>query len=434
MQIHDFVAVGLGPFNLGLACLMAPLKDHRGLFLERNERFAWHPGMLLARCTLQNPFLADLVSLADPTSRFSYLNYCKQQGRIYACYVRENFYLTRQDFNRYGQWAAAQLDSVRFGHEVTGITHEPQDGVYRVAGRDLRSGRGFEHAARRLVIGIGASPRLPACCTDGGPYLHSADYLAHKQALQSRRSITIVGSGQSAAEIYRDLLQDIDRHGYSLHWVTRSPRFFQMENAKLALELISPDYAEHFHGLPDASKQRVLDGQKSIYNGINGQLIDALYEQLDERRDELQGRTRLLPNMALHACRRSAEGHELEFVHTELGRRYRHRAEGLIFATGYAPSPPGFIEGIRHRIAWDALGRYRQQRNYAVDLEGREIFVQNAGFHSHGATNPDLGLACHRNACIIRALTGVEHYRVETRTALQDFAPRADGVFEELPA
>jgi lysine N6-hydroxylase len=435
MHVHDFVAVGLGPFNLSLACLMAPLKEHCGLFLERGSQFAWHPGMLMDRCTLQNPFLADLVTLADPTSRFSYLNYCKQQGRIYSCYVRENFYLTRNEYNRYCQWAAAQLDSVRFQHEVAAIAHDAEHGLYFVSGRDLRTGRPFEHAARRLVLGVGASPRLPACCAEGeGPYLHSADYLHHKDELQRRRSITIVGSGQSAAEIYRDLLQDIDQHGYSLNWVTRSSRFFQMENAKLVLELISPDYADHFHGLPESAKERVVREQKSVYNGINGELINTLYELLDERRDELRGRTRLLPNMELRACRRSGGGHELEFVHTEQGSRYRHQADGLVFATGYAPRVPGFVEGIRHRIAWDDAGRYHQQRNYAVDVEGREIFVQNAGCHSHGVTNPDLGLACHRNACIIRALTGVEYYPIETQTTLQDFAPRADGAFVEVMA
>jgi lysine N6-hydroxylase len=435
MHVYDFVAVGLGPFNLSLACLMAPLKEHAGLFLERGSQFAWHPGMLMDRCTLQNPFLADLVTLADPTSRFSYLNYCKQQGRIYSCYVRENFYLTRNEYNRYCQWAAAQLDSVRFQHEVTAIAHDAEHGLYFVSGRDLRTGRPFEHAARRLVLGVGASPRLPACCAEGeGPYLHSADYLHHKDELQRRRSITVVGSGQSAAEIYRDLLQDIDQHGYSLNWVTRSSRFFQMENAKLVLELISPDYADHFHGLPESAKERVVREQKSVYNGINGELINTLYELLDERRDELRGRTRLLPNMELRACRRSGGGHELEFVHTELGSRYRHQADGLVFATGYAPRVPRFVEGIRHRIDWDAAGRYHQQRSYAVDVEGREIFVQNAGCHSHGVTNPDLGLACHRNACIIRALTGVEYYPIETQTTLQDFAPRADGAFVEVMA
>lgn len=432
MHVHEFIAIGLGPFNLSLACLTAPLKETSGLFLERGSGFTWHPGMLVERCTLQNPFLADLVSLADPTSRFSYLNYCKQQGRIYSCYVRENFYLTRQEYNRYCQWAAAQLDSVRFHHEVTAITHDEQHQLYRVSGHDPRTGRPFEHAARRLVLGIGSSPWLPACCEGAGPWLHSADYLRHKEALQQRREVTIVGSGQSAAEIFRDLLQDIDRFGYRLNWVTRSSRFFQMENAKLVLELISPDYADHFFGLPESAKQRVLLDQKSVYNGINGELIDALYDTLDERRDELRGRVRLLPNMELSTCRPSADGHQLEFVHTELGRRYRHHADGLVFATGYAPRVPAFIEGIRHRIAWDGAGRYRQQRNYAVDPEGREIFVQNAGCHSHGVTNPDLGMACYRNACIIRALTGTEFYPIETRTTLQEFAPHHDSAFEEV--
>lgn len=49
----------------------------------------------------------------------------------------------------------------------------------------------------------------------------------HRKAeLQAKKSITIVGSGQSAAEIYHELLSGIDVHGYRLDWVTRSPRFF----------------------------------------------------------------------------------------------------------------------------------------------------------------------------------------------------------------
>jgi lysine N6-hydroxylase len=103
-----------------------------------------------------------------------------------------------------------------------------------------------------------------------------------------------------------------------------------------------------------------------------------------------------------------------------------------VLATGYAARVPAFVDGIRHRIAWDEQGGYRQARNYAVDLGGCEVFVQNAGCLSHGVTNPDLGLACHRNACIIRELTGVAHYPIETRTTLQDFAPRADSPFVEV--
>lgn len=59
-DVYDFIAIGLGPFNLSLACLAEPIESLNGLFLERAEEFNWHPGMLIDKTTLQNPFLADL--------------------------------------------------------------------------------------------------------------------------------------------------------------------------------------------------------------------------------------------------------------------------------------------------------------------------------------------------------------------------------------
>ena len=82
MRVHDFVAIGLGPFNLGLACLAEPLPDLDGVFLEARGEFRWHPGMMLDDATLQVPFLADLVTLADPTSRFSYLAFLKDRWAV----------------------------------------------------------------------------------------------------------------------------------------------------------------------------------------------------------------------------------------------------------------------------------------------------------------------------------------------------------------
>ncbi len=91
-EVHDFVAIGLGPFNLGLACLTAPLDELDGVFLEAEDRFSWHPDMMLDFATLQVPFMADLVTLADPTSPYSFLNYLKEKGRLYSFYIRERFY------------------------------------------------------------------------------------------------------------------------------------------------------------------------------------------------------------------------------------------------------------------------------------------------------------------------------------------------------
>jgi lysine N6-hydroxylase len=206
-HIHDFAAIGVGPFNLGLAALSEPIDGLDVVFLERRESFDWHPGMMLEPAHLQVPFMADLVTLADPTSPYSFLNFLKQSGRLYRFYIRESFYPLRAEYNQYCQWVAGQLESVRFGTDVRHIEYD--GGVYRLA-VDGPDGPETLHA-RRLVLGTGTSPHVPPACEDilaaGGLVLHNADYLANKSELQLRRSITVVGSGQSAAEIYYELLQ-----------------------------------------------------------------------------------------------------------------------------------------------------------------------------------------------------------------------------------
>lgn len=94
-KAYDFVGIGLGPFNLGLACLTEPIDALDGVFLESKPDFEWHAGMFLDGAHLQTPFMSDLVTLADPTSPYSFLNYLKEKGRLYSFYIRENFYPLR---------------------------------------------------------------------------------------------------------------------------------------------------------------------------------------------------------------------------------------------------------------------------------------------------------------------------------------------------
>ncbi|CAG9262642.1 Alcaligin biosynthesis enzyme [Paraburkholderia unamae] len=434
--VLDFIAIGLGPFNLSLACLADPIRDLHGLFLERNEDFDWHPGMLIDDTTLQNPFLADLVSLADPKSKFSFLNYCKQEGKLYAYYIRERFYLSRAEYNRYCKWAIRQLSSIAFGSNVESVEYDAQQRHYVVRGRHVRTGQPFMHRAVRLVIGVGSVPQLPPCCdTLRERCIHSAHYVARKSELQQKRSIAVIGSGQSAAEIFHDLLKASDEHDYTLTWITRSPRFFQMENTKLTLEMISPDYIDYFYNLPDGVRESIIAKQDSLYKGVNASLINQIYDLLDDRRGRGCHSARLITNSELTACHHDGahDRFHLRFVQRDEGVQYTHITEAAVFATGYGQNVPGFIDGIRERIRWDDKGRYRLSRNYAIDVNGGEIFVQNAGLYSHGLTNPDLGMSCYRNSCILRELTGVEHYKIERRIALQDFSVPDTDAFVKVP-
>ncbi|MFI6344057.1 lysine N(6)-hydroxylase/L-ornithine N(5)-oxygenase family protein [Streptomyces sp. NPDC050560] len=422
----DFIGIGLGPFNLGLACLTEPLDGIRGLFLEAKEDFDWHSGMLLPGAHLQTPFLSDLVTLADPTSPYSFLNYLKHSGRLYSFYIRENFYPLRTEYNDYCRWAAARLSSVRFGTTVTEVTYE--DGRYAV-----RTAGGEVHRAPRLVLGTGTPPYVPPACEGiGGDAVHNSRYLERRDALREKRSITLVGSGQSAAEIYYDLLGGIPdggAGGYRLDWVTRSPRFFPLEYTKLTLEMTSPEYADYFHALPEDTRYRLEASQKGLFKGIDGELINAIFDLLYEKSAAGPVPTRLLTNTALHSASYDPQDgtYTLGLRQEEQGRDVTLRTEGLVLATGYRYRVPDFLAPVRERLRFDGHGRFDVARDYSVDTAGGEIFLQNAGTHTHSVTSPDLGMGAYRNAYILREIAGREVYPVERSIAFQEFsAPKDD--------
>ncbi|MET3903405.1 lysine N(6)-hydroxylase/L-ornithine N(5)-oxygenase family protein [Paenarthrobacter sp. 4246] len=435
-KIYDVAGIGVGPFNLGLAALSEPVANLDCVFLDRRESFDWHPGMMLEPAHLQVPFMADLVTLADPTSPFSFLNFLKQTGRLYRFYIRENFYPLRAEYNQYCQWVAGQLESVRFSTDVLDVTYD--DGVYRLS---VQGPDGAEVLrARKLVLGTGTSPYVPDSCAGivnaGGLVLHNADYLSRKSELQSKRSITIVGSGQSAAELYYELLQEIDVYGYQLNWVTRSGRFFPLEYTKLTLEMTSPEYVDYFHSLPGEQRDSLIKSQKNLYKGINSDLIDDIYDLLYTKSLSGMVDTQLHTHSSLTAAEWDATSsmHTLQLHHEEHGQDYSLESEAVVLATGYTYKEPAFLAGIQDRIRRDAKGRFDVERNYGTGVEPGEIFVQNAELHTHGFVTPDLGMAAYRNSCILREITGREVYPIERSIAFQQFGAPAPVVASEPAA
>ena len=103
------------------------------------------------------PFLADLVTLADPTSPHSFLAYLHDRGRLYRFYFHERLHASRREFAAYYRWVAERLPSCRFGARVEAVVPWPGGGwSVRVAG-------GEEHRARAVVLGVGSVPAVPRC-------------------------------------------------------------------------------------------------------------------------------------------------------------------------------------------------------------------------------------------------------------------------------
>lgn len=426
-EVYDVVGVGIGPFNLALAALADGVSDTSALFCDAKPAFSWHPGMLIEGTTLQVPFLADLVTLIDPTSRWSFLSYLRAHDRLFAFYFAERFHVPRREYDHYCRWVADALPSCRFSHQVEALYVDPADGLFVVETADVHTARRNRCRARNVVLGVGTEPVVPAPLRGllGKEVFHSADYLDAAGSLRAARDVTVIGSGQSGAEVFLDLLRGQAETGWRLRWLTRSPAFAPMEYSKLGLEHFTPDYTRYFRALPERTRDALVPSQWQLYKAISAETIAQIHDVLYERSI---GGTRpevtLTPNVAVTAADRRGDGVELTCRQTQQEREFTVHTDRVVLATGYAPRRPGCLDPVAHLVDWDARGRYRVDEDHRIALDpavAGGLYVQNAEEHTHGVGAPDLGLGAHRAAVILNAINHRTVYPLPDRTAYTTF-------------
>ncbi|WP_079023697.1 lysine N(6)-hydroxylase/L-ornithine N(5)-oxygenase family protein [Streptomyces odonnellii] len=448
---YDLIGIGTGPFNLSLAALSDAAPDLRTLFLDAKPAFSWHPGLLMEGTVLQVPFLADLVTMADPTSRWSYLNYLREHDRMFPFFFSERFHIPRREYDHYCRWVAGHLPSCRFDARVTELEWEEDGGVFAVtyrstAGTDTGTDKGtdagtvFRVRARQVVLGVGTLPVVPEplrpLLTPGEPerrVLHSADYRAHRDHLATLPDVTVVGAGQSGAEVALDLLRRQDGDGEGgpyVRWLARTPAFAPMEYSKIGLEHFTPDYIRYFRALPETRRDRLVREQWQLYKGISEETLAEIHDELYERTiGGTEPRAALHPGVSVESAQGSADdGYVLTCRHTEQDEVFEIRTSAIVSATGYAAARPDFLDPLAKLIDWDEKGRYRIDADYRVALDPRvtgALYVQNAELHTHGVGAPDLTLGAWRAATILNAAAGRRVLRLPERAAWTTFGSPA---------
>lgn len=427
-HIHDLLGVGLGPCGLSLAALADGVDGLDAVFVDQRESFAWHPGLLLEGATLQVPFLADLVTLVDPTSRWSFLSYLRERGRLFRFYFAERFLVPRREYDAYLRWVAESLPNCRFGMRVQALDWDAELATYRVRCVDTATGVVTELLARAVVLGVGTEPVVPEAFAhlETKTAVHVADYLDSRPLLHEAGTVTVVGSGQSGAEVFLDLLRSQPETGSRLRWLSRTPAFAPMEYSKLGLEHFTPDYTGYFHGLPEQTRERLVREQWQLHKGISASTIGDIYDLLYER--TVDGRTvpaELRPGVSVTNARVEGDAVVLTCQHDQQGSRFEVLTDAVVLATGYAARRPAFLEPMLPLLDLDDRGRYRVDIGHRVATDAAvtgPLFVQNAEMHTHGVGTPDLGLAAWRAATVLSAVTG------------RDLLPAHEGAFTTFGA
>ncbi|MFR9675151.1 lysine N(6)-hydroxylase/L-ornithine N(5)-oxygenase family protein [Streptomyces sp. TR06-5] len=438
----DVAGVGIGPFNLSLAALADSVPGLRWAHFEQRPGFSWHPGVMVEGATLQVPFLADLVSLADPANPWSFLRYLRAHERLFPFYFAERFHIERAEYDRYCRWVCEGLSAdgdgsgLRFGHQVDVVRWNAERSLFEVdftrldeAGDAVALGRAL---ARHVVLGIGTAPHVPQplrplAAAPAVPVLHSADYLSHREELLAADRVTVVGSGQSGAEVFLDLLRNRPEGRERLTWLTRSPGFAPMEYSKLGLEHFTPDYARYFHDLSEPVRDALVPRQWQLHKAVDHETLAAVHDELYRRAVRTGWPDVVLtPGVAVRTAGRLGSSQlELHLEHAEQGRRSRLVTDAVVLATGYRERPSeGLLAPLEPYVRRDAAGRPRIDAGHRMVLDrsvtGR-VYVQNAEHHALGVGAPDLGLAAHRSAAILNDVTGKEPYPLPQRTAFTSF-------------
>jgi lysine N6-hydroxylase len=396
------VGIGAGPANLSLAALFEAVRPDRIALFETKPGPAWHSGLLFPGVRMRTMWLKDLVSLADPAHRLSFLNYIVTSGRAFA-FLNAEFSdaIPRLEFAQYLAWAATKLSDVYYGRGVERVSFDEVFWLY--GGGELLA------TAEHLVAGVGSVPRMPGSLDrlDAGRVTAADDMATALSRLGLRRDepVAVVGGGQTGAECVLELR----RLGFTdIRWFGSRPWFAPYDDSPSANDLYTPDYARFFNRLPAERRRDLATEQLLTNNGVTLATLTALYQENYEGMLRT-GRSpvTLLPGRRVIASEPAGDGVLLR-CDGAIGPE-RHEARFVVVAAGRCAAPLPFDDQLAEMI--EAIPRVNADYSLGWKFEDtHKIFVQNRASDVHGLQDANISLLPTRSAVIINALFGRQVY------------------------
>ncbi|WP_438297325.1 lysine N(6)-hydroxylase/L-ornithine N(5)-oxygenase family protein [Streptomyces sp. HUAS TT7] len=403
-EIYDVVGIGFGPSNLSLAISLeehrenVPAHPTKAVFFERQSAFGWHRNMLLPSATMQISFLKDLATFRNPVSRFGYVSYLHESGRLAKFVNNMDFFPTRLEFHQYLEWAAASFDDrVHYGSDVTAIRMPPADGAERpdyleVEVRDNATGAKRLVNARNVAISTGLVPRMPQGMKSDERVWHSSEFLAKYRRMNPAdlKNVAVVGAGQSAAEITRFLYDSLPHAQVSA--VFPSYGYSVADDTPFANQIFDPDAVDHYYYGTEKARESFWRYHKNTnYSVVDADVIKDLYRRSYD--EDVQGVQRLhfLNMTRVREVKRAGDETRVLLDTLLDGHTRELDVDAIVFATGYDSLDPSRLLGDldRHCLRDDA-GRHQVQRDNRLVTTPElscGIYIQGGTEHTHGLSS-----------------------------------------------
>ncbi|MEA2951896.1 MAG: L-ornithine N5-monooxygenase [Alphaproteobacteria bacterium] len=377
----DVLGIGFGPSNLALAVAFDELGvSERCHFIEQAPDCNWQSGMLLDGSDIQNNPIRDLVTPRDPQSYYTFINYLKQNERLFEYLNLGLAYPLRKEYARYIRWVASHFKHlVTYSSRVTSVELLPRgiDGGFCWCVTTVDNVR---YIARCLVVGTGRTPNIPKIFRShlGPRIFHLNDYLPNTRRFlpESARSIAVIGASQSAVEIVLDLMARFP--SVEIQAIHRSFGFRQKDTSPFSDQVYFPDFTEYFYNAPAEAKQNLNQQLRATnYSSADIDVIHRLYVQIYEERLDGNRRVHMRSNMQIVAVEPVDGEYRLTLREQNTGAICTVFADTVVLATGFldlgaggaSERYPALLGAISSHLDVDAQGVLRVNRDYSVEVD-----------------------------------------------------------------
>ncbi|KAK7202774.1 L-lysine 6-monooxygenase (NADPH-requiring)-domain-containing protein [Myxozyma melibiosi] len=321
---YDLICIGFGPSALAIAVALmdtSPEALSKVLFIEKQQRFGWHGGMLIPAARMQISFIKDFATQRDPTSRFTFLNFLHSKDRLIDFINQSTFYPLREEYQEYMSWCADHFSNqVAYGEYSQSVT--PVDGpngdhgkseepikLLRVSSAVNDQGGNRDRYARNVIVCTGGQPKVPGffpkisrgpITSTGGRsgalsedsdnslnslMFHSSSFMYVMPRLVAHANkgpirIAVIGAGQSAAEIAMHLISNLPESS-AVDMIFSSRALRPADDTPFVNEIFNPSAVDEIYALPQSVRSKVIQEDKGTnYSVVRSELIDRLYDEL----------------------------------------------------------------------------------------------------------------------------------------------------------
>ena len=408
-QDVEIAAIGAGPSSLAFGVALEELApDHlarQTVLLEQHSDVRWQRNLLLPWTVSQVSCLKDLVTLRNPQSRFTFLNFLHQHGRLDEFINLGTFTPYRTEISSYLQWVAGALEKVEVlcGKRCSAI--EPQrapDGTVRRWA--VRMEDGSSVTARDVVVGAGRDPNIPEVF-EGLPrerVIHSTGYLPGIAALpkDAAHRVVVIGGAQSAAEMFRSVHDDLPNCTPTI--VMRSIGFGNYQTSKFINELFYPSFIDKFFHTEERYRKQILEEMRETnYAGLAPGLLDDLYRMRYVQRLSGKERSRVITMSDIASTRVDGEDMVLEILDRTTGAVEELRCDVILLGTGFDRRLPRLLRDLATSSGQDTLDVDRSYRARLGEPGEAGLYLQGVNEDTHGIADSLLSVLAQRSEYIV---------------------------------